>query len=390
MSMPTDRRTPPSQGEAVSPAPSLSPRRAFLTRVAGFSGAAATAPAWMKTLGIAAGGIAGLGSAPRASADPSLPDMVNTKTAQAIDRGLAYLARTQARDGVWRSGGMTGSYPTAMTALAGLALLAGGHTPVEGRYAANVRRMVDALVGSTTPQGLIAKMDEERSVMHGHGFAMLTLAEAYGMERSETRQSRIRKALGKVIRLTARSQSAAGGWLYTPDSNSDEGSVTVTQIQGLRACRNAGIKVPKSTISRAAKYIENSANPDGGIRYRATGGGSSRPALTAAAVATMYNAGEYENPIAVKCLANLKKHLKASGGRISGGHQFYMLLYTAQAMYLSSEENWKGFFPKTRDWLVTSQQSSGAWTGSMGPSYVTSIALLTLLLPYGNLPIFQR
>ena len=32
---------------------------------------------------------------------------------------------------------------------------------------------------------------------------------------------------------------AAGGWYYSPDSDRDEGSVTVTQIQGLRAARNA-------------------------------------------------------------------------------------------------------------------------------------------------------
>ena len=39
---------------------------------------------------------------------------------------------------------------------------------------------------------------------------------------------------------------------------------------------NAGIKVPKKIIDGALSYIEKSVTPDGGIRYRASGGGSSR------------------------------------------------------------------------------------------------------------------
>ena len=121
--------------------------------------------------------------------------------------------------------------------------------------------------------------------MHGHGFAMLFLAEAYGMDRDSVRQTKIRKVLEKAIKLTGQSQSAAGGWLYQPNSGGDEGSVTVTQIQGLRACRDAGIKVPKTIIDKACKYIADSKNPDGGISYR-VGQPGSHPPITAAAVAT--------------------------------------------------------------------------------------------------------
>ena len=213
------------------------------------------------------------------------PGMINDKAELAIKRGLSYLARSQSRDGSWRTRSGYGHYPVAMTALAGLALLAGGNTPVEGKYAANVRRAVEYTLrmASQNKNGLIAATAEEQRPMYGHGFSTLFLGEVYGMERDPDRQKRIEKILKKAIDLTAKSQSTAGGWLYTPDSGGDEGSVTITQIQGLRSCRNAGIKVPKKTIDGALKYIEKSANPDGGIRYRATGGGSSRAPLTAAA-----------------------------------------------------------------------------------------------------------
>lgn len=326
-----------------------------------------------------------------ATAATDRPEMVTAEAEKAIENGLAYLARTQARDGSWRSRTGYGSYPTAMTSLAGMALLMGGNTPVEGKYAKNVRRAVDYLLSCANPNGLIARMGEEQRPMYGHGFGTMFLGEVYGMERSPTRQARIRKVLVKAIQLTARSQSAAGGWLYTPDSGGDEGSVTITQIQGLRACRNAGIKVPKTVIQRAAKYIENSANADGGIRYRASMGGGSRPPITAAAVATLYNAGEYENPVALKSLAYLKKYLKGQKGRSYGGHQYYMMLYAGQGMYLSSAENWKEYFPGTRDWLIKSQAGDGSWQGDgVGETYGTAVALMTMQLPYAHIPLLQR
>ncbi len=330
-----------------------------------------------------------VGPPARAAERNERPELITAETEAAIKKAMAFLARSQARDGSWRG---AGGYPTAMTALAGLALLAGGNTPVEGEYAKNVRLATDYLISnSDSSTGLIARTSEEQSVMHGHGFAMLFLAEVYGMDRETTRQEKIRRVLEKAIKLTGQSQSAAGGWLYQPNSGGDEGSVTVTQIQGLRACRDAGIKVPKSIIDRGCKYISLSANADGGISYRA-GQPGSHPPITAAAVATMYNAGAYEDPVALKALAYVKNMVK--GGditRLGGGHEFYSLLYTSQAMYLSSEDNWKGFFPGARDRLLKNQSSSGGWNGDgVGEVYGTSIALISLQLPYSYLPIFQR
>lgn len=322
------------------------------------------------------------------------PEMINAETETAIERGLSFLARTQSRDGAWRTKGGYGSYPTAMTALAGLALLAGGNTPVEGKYSENVRRAVDFILKQAHPanNGLIGNMAEEHVPMYGHGFSMLFLGEVYGMERDPDRQEKMKSVLEKAIKLTGQAQSQAGGWLYQPNSGGDEGSVTITQIQGLRSVRNAGIQVPKSIIEKACKYIEMSANPDGGIRYQANGGGESRPPITAAAVAVMYNAGQYEHPVAKKALEYVKRMLKGqNGAQAFGGHYFYSTLYTGQAMYLSSHENWKGYFPSIRDHLVNNQSKDGSWNGDgVGETYGTAIGLLTLQLPYAHLPILQR
>ena len=66
------------------------------------------------------------------------------------------------------------------------------------------------------------------------------------------------------------------------------------KCKGLRGCRNAGIPVPKEIIDKAIKYIRKCTLPDGGVQYSSKGGGG-RPAITAAAIACLFNAGDYDS-----------------------------------------------------------------------------------------------
>lgn len=321
--------------------------------------------------------------------------MVTAQTEAAIERGVNFLVKTQGRDGSWRTRVRYGTYPVAMTALAGLALMSHGSTPVEGPHAGSVRRAVNYVLNAADPKtGLIARVGEEQRPMYAHGYGMLFLAEAYGMDRDPTRQQRIKEVLQKAVMLTARSQSDDGGWYYSPESRADEGSVTIVQMQGLRACRNAGIHVPKSTVDRAVDYIRISQNPDGGIRYTARGGGGSREALTAQAIAVMYNAGQYDHPVAQKAMDYVQRLLtnRGSAWNAFGGHRYYGLFYCAQAMFLSSDEHWQSFYPDLRESLLRQQNTgNGAWDGDgVGETYGTAKALMILNLPYRHLPIFQR
>lgn len=332
----------------------------------------------------------------RSAPAPSLsgdPPEITPRARGAIERGLEYLVSQQIRDGSWRSTGSSGAYPVAMTSLAGLALLAGGSTPTQGPYAKNVSAALTFILKSARRDGLIAQLEEEGHCMHGHGFAMLFLGECYGMEEDPKRQAEIRLALQRAISLTGSSQSPAGGWLYTPDSGADEGSVTVTQVQGMRSARNAGIAVPKKIIDDAMSYLERSTNEDGGIRYQVNDNGPSRPAITAAAVVCWYNAGQYDNPHARKAMEYIEKHL--SPGTQNDvrylGHYYYAHLYMSQAMYLTGERKWQPYFRAMREMLIQAQLPNGAWEGDhIGTTYGTSVALLILQLPYKNLPIMQR
>ncbi len=88
-------------------------------------------------------------------------DVRDAKVQAAIDRGLEWLATHAVAPGALeRPTG--GRYPTAMTALAGIALLSEGSTTTQGKYAPNIRRAVDYLVSRSRPNGLIGDPDARR------------------------------------------------------------------------------------------------------------------------------------------------------------------------------------------------------------------------------------
>ncbi|MCL6503283.1 MAG: terpene cyclase/mutase family protein [Pirellulales bacterium] len=344
-------------------------------------------------LALAASGVLSAGVPRCLWAEEVLPKHITPATLRAVNKGLEFLARTQGSDGGWHEDSGGEAYPIACTALAGTALLAHGDTTTRGPYASHVQQTVEYLLSCVTPSGLITGPNQELGrPMHGHGFALMFLALVYGMETHAGRRKRIKEAVDAAIMLTARGQSGAGGWTYIPGGG-DEGSVTVTQVQALRAAHNAGFDVPKGTIEEAVRYIERCQTPEGGICYSLGSGGGPRLAISAAAVATLYNAGEYDAPVAERCLDYVWKQFKANPGWSKGGwHDFYTHLYASQAYYTAGDKYWDEYFPEARDQLLSMQdKNDGSWQGDgIGKTYGTAIALIILQLPYKYLPIYQR
>jgi hypothetical protein len=323
--------------------------------------------------------------------DAVYPPGVTKEIQEAIGRGLEWLARNQANDGSWRNSGGYGSYPAAMTGLAGMAFIASGSSATRGRYWHEVRDSTEFLLkhadGAT---GVISVPAEEGRGMYGHGFATLYLASVFGMEEDARKQERLKRVLDKAVQLIAQAQSSAGGWIYTPDSGGDEGSVTVTQIQALRACRMAGIVVDKKTIDRAVDYIKKCQNSDGSIRYSLGSGGDGRPAITAAGVAVLYNAGMYDDqPFVDKAVQYCKRQIQVTVDNT--GHHFYTHLYWSQALWQRGGDDWAKYYLKKAEWLLKQQKKDGSWEGDgVGSVYGTAIALTLLQLPYAYAPIYQR
>ena len=310
----------------------------------------------------------------------------------AVDLGLKSLAARQARNGSFGANyGSSGGH-AGITALAGLAFMSDGNLPGRGKYGENVTKCLDFVLANCQESGLIAS-DSSHGSMYGHGFATLFLGEVYGMTHDEN----VKEKLQKAVRLIQKTQNREGGWRYTPVPADADISVTITEIMGLRAARDAGIKVEKEVIDMAVKYVRRCQNPDGGFSYMAGQGSGSAFPRSAAGVASLYYAGHFEGDDLKRGLDYLKQFVPGKGAARGAaqfgnesGFYFYGHYYACQAMFLAGGEYWAAYYPAIREQLIAKQhKTTGAWNGEAGEDYATAMALIILQMPNRYLPVFH-
>ena len=339
--------------------------------------------------GALAGGLA-IGSAPFLGLKDVCAADRNPKWDAATRRGLDFLARTQSSRGQWN----TPPYPVAVTALAGLALLCSGSTVTQGPYSKQIARTTDYLLSQSRKNGLIGDPQNDQRYTYGHGFSMLFLSQVLGEEGLQDRRDDLVEVLNRAVAFCGKAQTPAGGWGYVSAKDGqdyDEGSTTITQVQGLRGCRNAGITVPGEIIEAAKRYIYSCQNPDGGISYSSQQMGSSRPAITAASLAALYNAGDYENAKVPEMLGYSRKELyDVKKVDDAFGHWHYTYLYYSQVVYRQGDEEWLPFRDRLYSNIESDQGPEGAWEGQIHNVYISACNLIMLQLDLGYLPIFQR
>ena len=326
--------------------------------------------------------VEGFGESRRGDVPEGTLEMMTPETDKAIKLGLAWLARTQNADGSFGIGTYRGNI--AVTSLAGLAFMSSGSSPGRGPYGAQIDRALVYVMDNTSPSGFIAvAASSTHGPMYSHGFGTLFLAEAYGM----THRGEIREKLQKAVRLIVDSQNIEGGWRYQPRKADADLSVTICQINALRAARNAGLFVPKETVDACIRYVKRSQNPDGGFRYMLQGGASAFP-RSAAGVVALQSAGEYDSKEVRDGIAYLRQYTREIklGNRYS--HYYYGHYYAAQAMWLRGGDEWNEWYPTIRAELLR-RQTSGFWTDSICNEYGTAMALIILQIPNNYLPIFS-
>lgn len=309
----------------------------------------------------------------------------------AARKGLDWLAKVQNKQGYWEA--TNNQYRVAMTALAGTAMICEGSTTTHGRYSKNIRLAVDYLMQLSQKNGLIG-YPHDYHYTYGHGFSMLFLSQVYGEEEDSEQRRQLKQVLQNAVAFSVNAQTDKGGWGYVSakdGSNFDEGSTCITQVQGLRGCRNAGIPVPKAVLANARDYIKKCTNAEGGVMYSIRGGGS-RPPITAAALAAMFNAGEYDTEHTKKMLKYCEKAVWPGGGGAGHfGHWHYTHLYYSQVMYRQGDKTWDKYFAQISTEIMRKQGAGGSWVeGHVGPVYTTAINCTILLLDNGYLPIYER
>jgi hypothetical protein len=265
-----------------------------------------------------------------------------------------------------------------------------------------VEKALDYVLSCVSEDGYIFS---NGSRMYDHAFATLFLAEICGM----THREDVQRALQKAVDFIVRSQNKEGGWRYEPYARESDMSIVVCQVVALRAARNIGIRVPKTTVDLAARYVVDSAvtqeyqsrgahygNDPGTFCYQRDRSSRTSFALTAAGVTALHGLGIYSDELIKKGLNYLASEQDRFNSEESSrkGHYFFWYghYYGVQAMYTAGSPYWEPYFENLRSLLLRMQSSDGSWPNSTGPGapFGTAVAVLILEIPYRFLPIFQR
>lgn len=330
-------------------------------------------------------------------ADDNIPEELFTPDIQSsVDRGLEWLASRQNENGSWScvvGYKLNEGYESdverkkaehvCVTALAGMAFLAHGDVPGQGRYGQVIEKALDYVLSCVRDSdGYITKNGTR---MYEHAFSTMFLAEIYGMSRRQDVGEKLRSA----VRCILNSQNNEGGWRYQPTPVDADISVTVSTLQALRAARNVGVSVPRLAIESAVKYIKGCANDDGSFNYQINRGMTrSTFPLTACGIVALHTAGEYTDRQVDRGIRWLQRN-KASMN-LDEYHFMYGHYYAVQAFYVAGGRAFEDYYSEISRRMMQAQQADGSWDDNVGDTYATAMACVIMQVPCHYLPIFQK
>lgn len=308
---------------------------------------------------------------------------------EAVDKGLAFLAKSQAKDG-----SIGAPNAPAITSLAIMAFLARGYTPGLPPYGDVINRGIDHIL--TTPDAKGAMMGSHGQ-MYSHNISCLMLSEVSGMVAPE-RQALIDVALPRALRVTLdaqdvnKSEDKMGGWRYTPTDGDSDISHSGWALAALRSARNNGAPVPKEAIEKAVKFILRCRTSDNGFAYQP--GGGPNLARTGIGLLCLELAGRHRDEVTLKAGQYILKQYQADASLNGETCRYYALYYIANGMFQLGGAEWETFAPLLYNNILKMQLEDGSWPVSGGHEndahYCTSMAILALSVSYRQLPIYQR
>lgn len=322
-------------------------------------------------------------------ADDNLPPQVDV----AVARGLDHLARQQQPDGSFTA--FDEPDPRgAPAAVAVIAFLSAGQTPLGGKHALVIHNAVEFLLRQLPDDGYFGRSDG--SGMQGQAVMTIALAEVYGCENDPTLRPQIRPQLEKSLEVILKTQDRrsdprAGGW--AADGKGGEGDLVTTAsvVLSLRALRDAGIKVPADAMERAARFARACAKPGQSLF---TDPGKGPTAVSVASGVAILLLAEAATPGDLPDATRfLTEHRVDNGGDPYGG-----LYWDALASMLAGDPTWTAAWRPVRDALLSPQRRTeeGSWLPTQpqnaAPSAVqsTATAVMTLAMPYRLLPVYGR
>ena len=353
----------------------------------------------------------------------------------AVEAGLAWLARHQSKDGSWSfdfsnscklcDNGAPHTSRVAATALALLPFLGAGYTHErQGKY----QKVVEDGLVFLLKRGIFSELAntfdyQDRfgpsfsdpgkllpSEMYVHGLATIVLCEAHAMSRKKL--PRLREAAQGAVNFIERAQDQRlGGWRYSPNQSPGDLSVTAWQIMALKSAKLADLHVSQQAIYWASDFLD-AVELDGGRQYNylvketlaerghfnGVGPDSQRTCNATGLLLRMYLGWEPGE----KMLDEGMEIIERFGPLRPGETEccLYYAYYATLAMHHYGGSGWNRWASELSGFLVHTQAKSGHESGSWffpdrhadagGRLLNTALALLILETPYRILPLYRN
>ncbi|HMP79717.1 MAG TPA: hypothetical protein PKD54_09725, partial [Pirellulaceae bacterium] len=267
-----------------------------------------------------------------------------------------------------------------------------------------VRKGIEFLLanGERSANGL--SYNEPGGTMYSHGICAIVLCEAYAM----TDDPGLRQAAQEVVRYIEYCQHRLGGWRYEPQQPGDT-SVVGWQLMALKSAVNSGLYVNPNTFRLADRFL-NSVSSQYGAFYgymeppeELTRAFRGRTAV--GILSRMYLGWDREQRgivDAVEWMSRLGPAPDTAEDKRENSCNMYYNYYATQVMMQYGGPTWEKWNGTMRDFLVKSQDQSGAEKGSWffpkgelgiekgGRLYCTCLATLTLEVYYRYLPLYDK
>jgi len=334
-----------------------------------------------------------------------------------VQKGIDWLVRAQHPNGGWGGGSHANQQirdphkvvtDPATTAVAGIALIRAGHTPVAGTYAQSVRRAAEHLCGvveeasegpritdltGTQPQAKLGQFADTALAVQFFSRLLIEIPEGSPL------RERVDAALDKCLAKLEGSQQTDGSWGgggWAPVLQSSLGcqalelaivggkKIDPRALEGARGYQTANFDVDTgradasaaagvelyalgasnraaASRARAAQQVVDEAKKEGklpadapvdAVSFRALG--YTEAAATELASAVTANEAQ---------IRRLDDEAMLRGFGSNGGEEFLSYLLTSEALVLAGGEKFREWNEKMHQRLAKIQTSDGSWTG---------------------------
>lgn len=339
---------------------------------------------------------------------------------RAVQKALAYLARTQKANGSFdprqteggkeknvyghNRKGAGAQADTGITGLALLAWMANGNTHLEGPYKENVRLGINYLIQRQQKNGSLAGSAQFFAQMYCHSMALLAISEAYAL----TGDPELAKPLQLAVDYSRKAQNkTGGGWRYRPGENGDM-SQFGWQVMALVSANLAGTPINQDTTFLMNQFLDrHSTGKHKGLSIYRTGEQPSST-MTAEALFCRFLLKRKVNRLqieeACRKIVGYNETGQMNNLPTSSGNNLYFWYYGTLALHQATKEPagaksplvknaWKNWNQALQSKLTSTQQIGGQQDGSWDPDeflwgcyggrvYTTSMAVLNLQIYY--------